>query len=317
MRKLTALLLILSMAFSFAACGKNSSGAAQLEIGTVTRVSDVAEFEIVNLYEAENVLPPNTGSVYSYHSAEPGNTYLVLVVKLKNLRSGEAYIDDLLKVTLSAGGGSYSANPAAETENGTNLSSYHSLKPLETARVHFLAEVPAGGNYDQVKAEISTQKKRYSATLSMEAFANAIPVLTKGQVLSDDQTIELTLEDVFTTDALYPPKAEGYYRYFTADTDQVYLVMQCRIKNLRGNGVDYDELAGVSCVYDGKYRYSSITVFQEDDGANLSSYASSNQLKPLESNTVYYLMEIPKEAENGPLTIKLYLSGTDYRYNFG
>ena len=81
--------------------------------------------------------------------------------------------------------------------------------------------------------------------------------------------------------------------------------------------MDYDAIAGVSCVYKDKYKYSSITVFQEDGGRSLSSYTNLYALSPLESNTVYYLMQLPKEAENGPIEIKFYIAGQNYKYLFG
>ena len=79
----------------------------------------------------------------------------------------------------------------------------------------------------------------------------------------------------------------------------------------------YDNIAGVIGTYDEKYRYVSTTVFEEDGGEDLSENTSTNSLAPLESNTVYYLIEVPAEAENGPVVVEIYIGGQEYMYTIG
>ena len=61
--------------------------------------------------------------------------------------------------------------------------------------------------------------------------------------------------------------------------------------------------------------YAGFTVFEEDGGADLSSYTNISSMAPLEENGIYFLVEIPDEAAAGPLTMELYLAGQYCHYH--
>ena len=91
--------------------------------------------------------------------------------------------------------------------------------------------------------------------------------------------------------------------------------MKLTVKNLDSSELDYDTIAGIKCIYDGTYEYSGFTVFEEDGGADLSSYTNISSMAPLEENGIYFLVEIPDEAAAGPLTMELYLAGQYCHYH--
>lgn len=283
----------------------------------VNQIKGVAEFEILRMFQTKDVIPPKPASFYTHYEADDGFVYAVIVMNVKNLSEDEKVLNDLFELTAKADGESYTAEPMGVIDGGTYLSSYHAVAPLSTARAYYLLEVPEHTDLTALSITIKAGKVSLKGKLNIEDYADAVKTVKKGDVLTDGETVEATLQDVYTTDALYPPNKSGYYHYFEADSGKVYLVMEFTVKNLDGADLIYDDIAGVSCVYNEKYRYSGMTVFSEDGGQDLSSYSNIYSLVPLESNTVYYLMELPEEAENGPVEISIYMADQDYRYLIG
>ena len=323
MKKILSLVLVFAMAISMTACGGSSftppsnKKTTELHADGHHTIRDVATIHIVDMYETDDVLPPKPSSVYTHYKAEAGNKYIVVVMNVTSDVDSAVYVKDLFDFTAEIGGKKYTATPVVEADNGSALESYYTINPLEKARVHYLLHVPESSNANDLRIKITTENETVTGVLNLETYANAVWSMQKGFILTDGKTVEAKLVDVFTTDALYPPNKDGYYTYFPADEGSFYLVAQFTVKNLGTNDLDYDAIAGVNCVYKEKYKYSSFPVFHEDGGRSLSSYASIHALAPLESNTVYYLMQLPKEAENGPIEIKVYIAEQNYKYLFG
>ena len=322
MKKFLSFILLIAMVLSMAACGESSSFQTPIKKSEFSETAPniilgITQFQVVDMYETDDVIPPKPGSVYVHYEADAGSKYIVVVMNVINNGDSAVSISDLFEFTAEIGGKKYTATPVVETDNGSSLESYYKISPLEKARVHYLLQVPESVDANNIRAKVVTEKETMTGVLNLETFENAVIALSKGSLILDGKTVEATLVDVFTTDALYPPYKDGYYTYFPADDGMVYLVAQFTIKNVDGKDMDYDAIAGVKCVYKDKYKYSSFAVFQEDGGRSLSSYTSTHSLAPLESNTVYYLMQLPKEAENGPIEIKFYIAGQNYKYLFG
>ena len=88
-------------------------------------------------------------------------------------------------------------------------------------------------------------------------------------------------------------------------------------KNLKGTDLKYDAIAGVSCTYNEKYKYSTFACLEQDGGANLNGYPSQYAIAPLDSGILYYLAEVPAEVESGTVEISLYIAGEYYNYTVG
>lgn len=322
LKKIICLLLCVITALGCCACGvqdaveKASGQTLQLNATGQNHFEGVADFQIVRIVETADVMPPKPSSVYSHYAADSGMTYLVVMMDVKNLASQRVRLDDIFKLTIECGGIEKKATAAGVEDGGTDLSGYYSADPLETVRAYYMIQVPVGTAMNNINLTAVSGDTTISGTVSIDTYANAVKTLVKGVTISDE-TVEFTVTDVFTTNDLKPPKPDSYYSHFEADAGNLYLVLQCNVKNLMGTDLEYDKIAGVTCTYQGKYNYSSTTVFTEDEGADLSSYASINSMKPLEKNTVYYLITIPEEAKNGPLEIQVFVANQFYKYNIG
>lgn len=317
---LAALLICLAGCGGTGSSGKEKSGrdkGSSISAQGVNTIKNAAEFSLVYLYTGDKVIPPKPNGAYSYSEADEGMIYLVIVMDVKNLGEEEQDVDELLEVTLALGSQEIKADAKAETDDGTSLDRHHGIPPLVTARVHYLFEVPENAELEELSIRVKAGDRTIRGEVSAAELAGKVRELAIGDAITDEQTLSAQVEDVFFTNVLKPEEPSSYYHYFEADPGKTYLVMKLTVKNLKGDDQGYDTLAGVKCVYDGKYNYSGFTVFEKDGGGDLSSYANSNSLAPLEENVVYFLMEIPQEAESGPLAIELYIAGQYCRYCVG
>lgn len=322
--RILAAVLAVVMLLALTGCGDAETGKKKdkekiqtFTAGTVNIMKDTAEFTFVYLYSADKVTPPKPNGAYSYSEAEEGMTYLVLVMDVKNLGETAMDVGDLMEVTLMLDKQEIAADAKVETDHGTSLDRHGDIAPLVTARVHYLFKIPDNQQPETLSLRIKAGDRTVEGEIAAEELTSRNWELSMGGLITDDKTIEATLEDVFLTEKLEPENPGRYYHYFAPDSGKVYLTMKFTVKNLDSGELGYDTIAGVKCIYNDKYEYPGFLVFEEDDGADLSSYAISNSLAPLEENVIYLLMEIPKEAEAGPLTVELYMGGQYCHYNVG
>ena len=321
--RIIAFVLAFSMLLLLTACAdtgtadrkKNRDKSDAISIEEVNILRDTAEFSLVYLYTGDKVIPPKPNGAYTYSEADEGMTYLVLVIDVKNLGEETVEVGDLMEVTLTLEGQEITAGARVETDHGTSLDRYSEIAPLVTARVHYLFEIPDNQQPETLSLRVKAGDRRMMSEISVEELKNRSRALALGDIITDEQTIEAAVEDVFLTTKLEPENPGRYYHYFEADSGKTYLVMKLTVKNLDSSELDYDTIAGIKCIYDGKYEYSGFTVFEEDGGADLSSYTNISSMAPLEENGIYFLVEIPDEAAAGPLTMELYLAGQYCHYH--
>lgn len=323
--RVLALILAVAMLLALSACAgegeegkkKDRDNTAAISLEEVNVLKDAAEFSLVYLYTADKVIPPKPNGAYTYSEADEGMTYLVLVTDVKNLGEEAVEVGELLEVVLTLGSQQITAKPRMETDHGTSLDRSGSIAPLLTARVHYLFEIPENQQPDTLSLRVKSGDRSIKGEISAAGLTARQRQLALGDTIADEKTISAVVEDVFLTTTLEPEEPGSYYHYFQADSGNTYLVMKLTVKNLDSGEMGYDTIAGVRCVYDRKYEYPGFTVFEEDGGADLSSYANTHDLAPLEENRIYFLMEIPAEAENGPLAIELYMAGQYHCYQVG
>ena len=323
--RILALVLAAAMLLALTACGgagnekqkKDREKSDPISAEEVNVLKDVAEFSLVYLYTGDKVIPPKPNGAYTYSEADEGMTFLVLVMDVRNLGEEAVDVGNLMQVVLTLGSQEITGIAKVETDNGTSLDRNCDIAPLVTARVHYLFEIPENQQPDTLSLNVKSGDRIMEGEISTAELTGRNRELALGDTITDEKTVSAVVEDVFLSTKLEPENPGNFYHYFEADSGKTYLIMKLTVKNLDSGEMDYDTIAGVKCIYDGKYEYSGFTVFEEDGGADLSSYSSIYALAPLEENCIYLLMEIPTEAEAGPLTIELYIAGQYCCYHIG
>lgn len=135
-----------------------------------------------------------------------------------------------------------------------------------------------------------------------------------GDTLTEDGVVSVYIESVSCGKTLTPPKKSNYsaYTYFQASTGNTFIILRVKAKNLQSMDIAYDRVASVYCTFDDTYNYYGYVVVETDNGTDLSEFASIYGLAPLNTGTLYYLMEVPEEMSNKPATITIYLGSEKY-----
>ncbi|MPL90661.1 hypothetical protein SDC9_36715 [bioreactor metagenome] len=347
MKKLITLILALTMLLSLCACGGGSTTqtntpageesqeapgtealpeaeqsapvVAELLLNKANVVEDIAEYTVVTMYSTDDVMPPKPASVFSHYEASSGCTYVVAVLDVKNLAASDVTAQDLLTAGLAIDGQIYDANCIVEEDDGASFGygNTTAVSALDTARLYYLFDVPANTDMEKLQLNIIAGTDTRTAIIGLSAFESKIKAITLNTEITDSETISLTVNDVYFSTTLYPPITTGYYSYYEAAAGKTYLIVKVTAKNLKGNDMKFDSIAGVKCVYNEKYNYSMFTVLETDGGANLNGYPGQYAIAPLDSGVAYYLAEVPAEVESGKVEISFYIAGEYYNYTIG
>lgn len=285
-----------------------------LDFSGANTLGAVGELTFDGGFSCEKLEPPLSSGVHISYSPADGKIFVVLSAKFTSAASTKSRVDDLFTAAIAPKGSDayVTASCYAVTDGGSELDSRPPIDPLATQEVYLVFAVTKGSENDEYVLLLQDRDGgSYTGDFSLAQFQSAVPELKIGDTISDD-TIELTVENVYFADSLYPPKAGGYYHYFEADSGKVYLIVKVTATNRKGNDMKYDSIAGVSCIYQEKYNYSSFCVLEEDGGEDLNSYPGQYSIAPLDQGTCYYLMEVPEVVQEGPVTITIYAAGQYY-----
>lgn len=291
----------------------------EIILNGINTVDGFAEYELVTVYKTNDVAPPKPASVYTHYEAAAGNTYLVVVTDVKNLQNTSVSAGDLLSTSLDIGGNSHSGICIVEEDEGSSFgySNTTTVAALETARLYYLFEVPENADTENMVFSAEAGKEVRSVTMGLSAFESQTKSFSIGEEITDGETVSATVNEIYFSNTLYPPRPGSYYQYYEAPTGKTYLILKMTAKNLKGTDLKYDAIAGVSCTYNEKYKYSTFACFEQDGGANLNGYSSQYAIAPLDSGILYYLAEVPAEVESGTVEISLYIAGEYYNYTVG
>jgi hypothetical protein len=153
--------------------------------------------------------------------------------------------------------------------------------------------------------------KKATTNISVSQFELKKANITFGQEYTDNETLSITFQQTSFSERIEPANTSGVYSYYEAEGGKTYLVVQFTVKNLKGSALDIDNITAIKAIYDGKYKYNGFTCIETDNGSDLDSYGEIN---PLESTTGYHLIEVPREVENGPVELEIYVLGQVYYY---
>ena len=137
--------------------------------------------------------------------------------------------------------------------------------------------------------------------------------LTERLKLYSEQ-FEIQIMSISTMNEIKPPKPARFYHYYTAPNGKTFIVVKIKAKNISDSKVAIDEIGSAHCVYKDKYNYSGFCVFETNGGEDLSNYTTIYGVDPLDTAVCYYLIEIPKEAKNGPYIVTFFFNGENYEF---
>lgn len=333
MKKTIALILAMLMCISLCACatdggsGKSTEknkGEDYIDISfkDTNVLPDTAELTFSYAFATDTLTPPIASGTYTDYQADSGKVFLVLAADVKNISEKSVDVSSVFEASIKIGGEKIPASFYLIEDGGSSISEYGDIDALSTAAVYIAFSVDSDAVDEPFTLTLKDNDgNKYRGEFTLASMKGDDKVVL-GKAISTDN-FELTVNDVYFDAALYPPHASGYYHHFEAADGKTYLIISCSVKNLKGTDLKYDSIAGVSCVYNEKYRYDSILVIEEEGGVDLDeylhiySYSSSNKysISPLDSGNLYYLIEMPQEVETGSIVISIRVANECYTYS--
>lgn len=136
---------------------------------------------------------------------------------------------------------------------------------------------------------------------------------------NDTQTLENVAEFCLEYSAIAtkisPPSPDSYYTYYEAEKGKTYVDICFAYKNLETSAIDADEIISGTLYYGEKYAYSGFSIIEEDNRRNFT-YTSITDVKPLATEYIHYLFEVPEEVgtSTNPISILITIDGNSYTY---
>lgn len=299
--------LVVIIAFIGGGEGGISLNTGEINVESSNVVENVAEYKINRVFTTAKIEALVDG--YIAYEAEAGKEYIVIDAEVKNLTSQYIDASEIMTMSLTIDGVTYPAHNYIVTED--DVDAYGTIAALETAKVYFAVSVPIGTNTEKMTLTATCGEKVSSCEISVSTYEAKKVYISLNKEYTDNSTMSVTFEKSFFTNRLDPSRIDGAYSYYEAESGKKYLVTKMKVKNLKGSDLDIDDITGIKCIYDEKYTYSGFVCVEDSDGSDLDSYSS---IDPLETRTVYYLIEVPQMVEEGPVELEIYLMGTTYYY---
>ena len=202
---------------------------------------------------------------------------------------------------------------AVEIDGQTSLSEDEIINPLTTARFHAAISVPESENEFKLNFVLNGAQFTYHFN---KLHANAIPKkptdLKVGDVIDNPDYAALEFVSAKFTEEVLPSNTSGYYRYYQTDNpDYTYLALEFKVTNYQSTSRDIDTFLSATSIFMDKYEYTGFVVSEDTDLQGLSTY---NEISPLQTARVIYLIEIPKSVINENYSVELYFDKQTFTY---
>ena len=294
-----------------------------------TVTNDKCEFTVDYVEFSKDVMPPNPDSWYSHYVPGNGKVYVDFCIAYKNLETSNVSADDTISGTLIFNGKyEYTGFSIVEENNRSDLtySSITSIAPLTTLYIHYLFEVPdevqsSGGNVT-LKMTIGDVDYKYvvcKGSGKVTVNSNAQTNKKSGAVSVDEivgtKNSEFNIDYVNITNDVKPINPDDWYSHYEADSGNTYVDICFAYKNMSEKSVAADDVISAKLKYDGKYEYTGFSMIEEKDRSDFT-YSSITSIKPLTTEYVHYLFEVPQEvADSGKsVVITFTIDGNTYTY---
>ena len=130
--------------------------------------------------------------------------------------------------------------------------------------------------------------------------------------------VEISIESADFSQKVEPPVKNMFYNYYQVDDSSntyLYIILNC--KNTSTIDLKASSIANVTVKYNNNYTYSSFSAIPDDTLG--FTYTNITNIKPLTSQKIYYLAEMPKsiaDETDTPVEIDIKVDNTTYKYQY-
>lgn len=129
---------------------------------------------------------------------------------------------------------------------------------------------------------------------------------------------EITISEVNFAQRIEPPEKDMFYNYYQVDdTSNTYLYVILDCKNISSLELSADSIARVKAKYNNNYTYSSFSAIP--DKTLGFTYTNITRIKPLTTDKVYFLAEMPNSIStetDTPVEIDIEFEKQNYVFQY-
>ena len=319
MKRISSLLLsFYVLLLSLAACSDKDeipvqdTKTTELSVGQTYTVANYADFTFLKISTTDKITAAMDDRNY-YPVEDKSTTYIDIVLSWNNISDHSMKVQDLItaKATNASGTSYTNSFNVIEIQNATDLSQEATIPSSGTdARVHCAIAVPRTETVLTLALRIHDQEFTFSYTLGAVA-SNATPIKI-GHSINDPAYASLSFQGVEHTDTVYPSDTEGLYScYHIDDPANTYLVVRFDVTNHTDAAKDCDSFINVTA----RYADQNHTGFVVVENASKNGFNTKEDITPSILYHFYYLIEVPKDVTEKPLTLTIFYNGKEYLYN--
>ena len=154
------------------------------------------------------------------------------------------------------------------------------------------------------KAKEEAKRKAEEAKRKAEE-AEAAKILTNGKII-ETANAEIKFVDAKFSTKILPDDISGVYLYYTAESDEIFLDLKFKIKNIGKYGLGlYGLLSNVITKYGDGYTYQTYNCFWTESPGNISNVYSWNELDPLKTTTFHLAVKLPREVADSKESLRV------------
>lgn len=170
------------------------------------------------------------------------------------------------------------------------------------------------GNYKVIYTVVDNSGNKATDTMTVEIVEKIVELSAKQTILIED-TCEFYVDFTKISSEVYPPRKNGYYSYYRADSGKTYIDICIAYKNLSEKNVAADEVISASLLYANKYSFTGFSVIEEDSRSDFT-YSNITRISPLTTEYIHYLFKVPEEINESTdsIVITLFIAEEEYNY---
>ncbi len=243
MKKFFVVVLTIAISLFMVACSGNSikessetTNKNEFSVVTNNIIQEVCEYYLKRVDVTTRIEPSIINGIYSYYDVKTeGNTYIDIILDVKNLNNEAKMADDLITAKIKINSNEYMCFSVVESADGSDLENNASIKPLETRAIHYLAEVPLTESTGEIEVILTINGKDFSNKFNLEGIKNTHPSVENSveSELADEDVKPDTQEDIqqdgtneATEDEYYIIIKEAWQR----QKDYIYSIEDTKVK---------------------------------------------------------------------------------------